>query len=175
MTANYNPSTQDRIADLVTGMRVETGIMANATYMAQTQIEDFNVYGRILLLQLFFEVTTNCDANATLFQYTYSCATHTPAIVSTKLGLVSLTFASATIGSRVCWTGGAVGGTTHVICNTTGGISDLICTAPMIVGYKDGVGTVGHLTTTASQAAGAGFHTMLYVPMSDGAYVTAIR
>ena len=173
--ANYAPSTRARIADLVRGMQVDTGIMLNATYMAQNQIEDFNVYGRILLLNLMLEVTTNFAGDATLFQYTYSSATHTPAIVSTKLGLVSLSVASITVGGRVYWTGGAVGGTTHVSTNTTGGISDLPCVQPMIVGYKDGVGTIGHLTTTATQASGAGYHSLFYVPMSDGAYVTAIR
>jgi hypothetical protein len=45
----------------------------------------------------------------------------------------------------------------------------------MIVGYKNAVGTIGHLTTTASQTAGAGFHSLFYYPMSEGAYVTAIR
>jgi hypothetical protein len=172
---NYNPSTIARIGDIGRGLQVDTGVMLNTTYMVGTQIEDFNIYGRILLLNLFLEVTTNFAADATLFQYTYSCATHTPAIVSTKLGLVSLSIASATIGSRVCWTGGAVAGTTHVICNTTGGVSDLICAAPMIVGYKDGIGTIGHLTTTANQSAGACYHSLFYYPMSDGAYVTAIR
>jgi len=172
---NYNPSTIARIGDIGLGIRVETGIMLNTGYMAGTQVEDFNVYGRILLNYLFLEVTTDFAADATLFQYTYSCATHTPAIVSTKLGLVSLSIASATVGGRVYWKGGAVGGTTHVITNTTGGISDLPGTAPMIVGYKDGIGTIGHLTTIANQTSGAGFHTLFYFPMSDGAYVTAIR
>jgi hypothetical protein len=172
---NYNPSTQGRLGDIVRGIQVDTGIMLNTTYMAGTQIEDFNIYGRILLLNLFLEVTTNFAADATLFQYTYSCATHTPAIVSTKLGLVSLSIASATIGCRVCYTGGAVGNTNHVICNTTGGVSDLICTAPPIIGYKDGTGTIGHLTTTADNTSGACYHSLFYVPMSEGAYVTAIR
>jgi len=172
---NYNPSTIARIGDIGRGLQVDTGIMLNTTYMAQTQVEDFNIFGRILLLNLMLEVTTDFAADATLFQYTYSCATHTPAIVSTKLGLVSLSIASATIGGRVYWKGGAVGGTTHVITNTTGGISDLPGTAPMIVGYKDGIGTIGHLTTIANQTSGAGYHSLFYYPMSDGAYVTAIR
>ena len=172
--ANYAPSTRARIADLVRGMQVDTGIKLNTVSMIQTQQEDFNVYGRILLLNLMCEVTTDFAADATLFQYTYSSATHTPAIVSTKLGLVSLSIASITIGGRIIWTGGAVGGTTHVSTNTTGGISDLPCVQPMIVGYKDGVGTIGHLTTTHDQTAGAGYHSLFYVPMSDGAYVTAV-
>jgi hypothetical protein len=172
---NYNPSTIARIGDINRGIQVDTGIMLNATYMHRDQIEDFNVFGRIMVLQLFCEVTADFDAGAALFQYTYSCATHTPAIVSTKLGLVSLTIASLTVGCRICYTGGAVGNTNHVVCNATGGVSDLICVAPPIIGYKDGVGTIGHLTTTADQAAGSVYHSIFYVPMSDGAYVTAIR
>jgi hypothetical protein len=172
---NYNPSTIARLGDIVRGIQVDTGIMLNATYMHRDQIEDFNVYGRILLMNLFFEVTTDFDAGAALFQYTYSCATHSPAIVSTKLGLVSLTIASMTVGSRLHWTGGAVGGSNHLLCNTTGGVSDLLAATPAIIGYKDGIGTIGHLTTTADQAAGACYHSLFYVPMSDGAYVTAIR
>ena len=110
-----------------------------------------------------------------MFQYTYSNATHTPAIVSTKLGLVSLSIASATVGCRVCYVGGAVGGTNHVITNTTGGVSDLIVVTPSIIGYEGATGTLGHLTTVASQAAGGHRHHIFYIPMSDGAYVTAVR
>jgi hypothetical protein len=72
--ANYNPSTIARIGDIGLGICVETGIMLNTTYMAQSQQEDFNVYGRIMLLNLFLEVTTDFGAEATLFQYTYSNA-----------------------------------------------------------------------------------------------------
>ena len=108
--ANYAPSTRARIADLIRGMQVDTGIKLNTASMAQTQQEDFNVYGRILLLNLMCEVTTNFSADATLFQYTYSSATHVPAIVSTQLGLVSLSIASSAIGGRVYWTGGRLAG-----------------------------------------------------------------
>jgi hypothetical protein len=173
---NYSPSTISRIADLVRGIQVDTGIMANLTYFNQAQHEDFNVYGRIMLLQLFWEVTTDNDTTkATLFQYNYSCATHTPAVAARVFGLVSLTIAAMTIGDRCRWTGGAVGGSNHILTGGAG-YSDLTSwAAPAIVGYKDATSTIGHLTTTASQGSGAHYHSLFYVPMSDGAYVEAIR
>ena len=173
---NYNPSTIARIGDIVAGLRVDSGVLGNSTYLARNQVEDFNVYGRILLLNLFMESITNWGAQATLFQYTYSCLLHTGgAIASTKLGLVSSTLASMTIGGRVAWTGGAVGGSNHLWTDKTGGVTDLTCLTPAIIGYASGVSTIGHLTTIASQLSGTHQHSLFYVPISDGAYVEAVR
>ena len=101
---NYAPSTRSRIADLILGMRVDTGNkdVSDLVHLHQAQVEDFNVYGTILLMHLFMEVETALSNDAALFQYTYSCPLHTGgAITSTKLGTVSGSIAALSEGSRV--------------------------------------------------------------------------
>jgi len=174
---NYAPSTRARISDLILGMRVDTPNVdvSDAVHLHQAQVEDFNVYGSILLMNLFMEVETVLEASAALFQYTYSCLLHTGgAIAATKLGLVSTSISGLTEGQRVTWGGGAVSGSNH---NVTGsaGVADkpVGLGQPIIVGYKNAVSTIGHLTTTQDIATGVVFHSLFYVPMSAGAYVEA--
>lgn len=166
---NYAPSTQARIADMVTGMRVTTSTLANVTYLHQDQWEAFNVYGRVLVLQLFMEAVTVNGAGATLFQYNFTSTT--PAVGVQPMGAVSASIAALAQGLRVVWVGGAVA-TAHVI-TATAGISDVVCTSPHIIGTEGGVGTIGFLTTTADAVSGTHNHTCMYVPLSDGAYVEA--
>ena len=66
---NYAPSTRTRIGDLITGMRIDSTVLANLTYFHQDQWEVFSVYGRIMVLQLFWEAITVNGAGASLFQY----------------------------------------------------------------------------------------------------------
>ena len=176
--ANYSPSTIARIGDIVLGIRVDTSVVdvSDLVHLHQAQVEDFNVYGTILLKYLFMEIVTVLDAGATLFQYTYSCLLHTGgAIAATKLGTVSASIASMTEGARVVWGGGAVAGANHQLTGSAG-VSDFAVglTDPIIIGYRDAVSTIGHLTTTDDTATGEVFHSLFYVPMSDGAYVEAI-
>ena len=175
--ANYAPSTRARIADLILGMRVDTSNVdvSDLVHLHQAQVEDFNVYGTILLKHLFMEVETVLGNAAALFQYTYSCPLHTGgAITSTKLGTVSTTIALLSEGTRVCWGGGAVAGANHQMTGSAG-VSDVAVGLgdPIILGYKDAVSTIGHLTTTADVLTGVVFHSCFYVPMSEGAYVEA--
>jgi hypothetical protein len=166
---NYNPSTQDRIGDLITGMRVDTAVLANLTYLHQDQHEAFNVYGRVMVLQLFWEAITVNGAGATLFQYNFTSTT--PAVGVQPMGAVSASIATLAQGLRCVWLGGAVA-TAHVI-TASAGISDVICVEPQIIGTKDGVGTIGFLTTTADAVSGTHQHSVYYIPMSDGAYIEA--
>jgi len=175
--ANYAPSTRARIGDLILGMRVDTSNVdvSDGLHLHRAQVEDFNVYGTILLMHLFMEVETVLGAGGALFQYTYSCPLHTGgAIASTKLGLVSLSITGITEGVRVIWGGGAVAGSNHTITGSAG-VSDQAVGLgnPIIVGYRDAVSTIGHFTTTADITTGVVFHSLFYVPMSDGAYVEA--
>ena len=175
--ASYSPSTIARIGDIALGIRVDTSVVdvSDLVHLHQAQVEDFNVHGTILLKHLFMEVTTVLGAALTLFQYTYSCLLHTGgAIASTKLGLVSLSIANMTEGTRVIWGGGAVGGSNHQITGSAG-VSDVAVGLgdPIVVGYRGAASTIGHLTTTADMLTGSVFHSLFYVPMSDGAYVEA--
>ena len=175
--ANYAPSTRARIADLILGMRVDTSFVdvSDLVHLHQAQVEDFNVHGTILLKHLFMEVTVLLGAALTLFQYNYSCLLHTGgAIAATPLGLVSLSIANMTEGTRVIWGGGAVAGSNHQITGSAG-VSDVAVGLgdPIVVGYRDADSTIGHLTTTADMLTGSVFHSLFYVPMSAGAYVEA--
>ena len=169
MTQNYSPSTRARIADLITGMRVETTVLPNLTYLHQDQWEAFNVFGRIIVLQLFWEAITINGAGAILFQYNFTSTT--PAVGVQPLGAVSASIATLAQGLRCLWLGGAVA-TAHVI-TATAGISDVISVNPQIIGTKDGVGSIGFVTSVADAVSGTHQHVLQYIPLSDGAYAEA--
>ena len=167
--ANYAPSTRARIADLIAGMRVETGTYSCATYHHQDQWEVFKVYGRIQLLNLFCEWQTDNAGGATLMQFNYTFTT--PVITVKPLCAVSASIAALKRGSRVVCLGGAVA-TAAGITVATGGYSDLAVT-PGILGGEGFIGTVGILTTTADSTGGTAKCVMTYIPLSDDAYVEA--
>ena len=170
---NYSPSTIARIGDLTNGLRVDTSVLAGASYIEQTQHELFNVFGRIKLHNLFGEVTVVFSNHAALVQFNYTSTT--PAIGVQPLCAVSATVAQLAVGERISWIGGAVG--TAAVLTATPGISDINVTPHIIGGVAtDGtnfVGTIGILSTTASLTTGSFRASLFYTPMSDGAYVTA--
>lgn len=166
---NYNPSTQERVGDLIHGLRVETGVYANLTYHHQDQWELFHIYGRILVKHLFIECITDNGGGATLLQFNYTFTT--PAITVKPLTAVSGSIAALVRGSRIVCLGGAVA-TAAGVTVATGGCSDLN-TTPVILGGEGFIGTVGMLTTTADGVSGTSQAFMYYVPMSDGAYAEA--
>ena len=166
---NFNQSTQTMIGNITSGMRVDTSVLANLTYLHQDQWEAFSVFGRVMILQCFCEAITVNGAGATLFQYNFTSTT--PAIGVQPLGAVSASIAAMAQGLRIVWVGGAVA-TAHVI-TASAGISDVISVNPQIVGTTGGVGSIGFLTTTADAVSGTHQHSVFYVPMSEGAYIEA--
>ena len=167
---NFNPSTQAMIGHITGGMRVETSTLANATYLLNgTQTELFNVYGRILLLQLFIELVTAASANATTLQF--NCTFTTPTIAKNAMGAACASISGLGQGQRIVHVGGAVA--TAAILTDSAGLTDITCVTPQIVGGYQFVGTVGVLGAAASQASGTFRAGMLYVPYSDGAYAEA--
>lgn len=169
MSRNYQASTRARIADMVAGMRVETTVLANLTYLHQDQWEAFTVIGRIMVLQLYFEAITVNGAGATLFQYNFTSTT--PAIGVQPMGAVSASIAALAQGLRCLWVGGAVA-TAHVI-TATAGISDVISVNPHIIGTAGGVGSIGFVTSVADAVSGTHQHVLQYIPVDDGAYAEA--
>jgi len=155
-------------------MRVDTSVVdvSDLVHLHQAQVEDFNVYGTILLKHLFMEVTVVLGTAATLFQYTYSNTAES--ITATKLGLVSTTISDLAVGARVIYGGGAVAGSNHQMTGSVG-VSDVAVGLgdPLVIGFKDATSTIGHLTTSADILTGSVFHSIFYVPMSEGAYVEA--
>jgi hypothetical protein len=171
---SYSPSTQERVGDLIHGLRVETGVFNTATYMLHNgastgQFEIFKVYGRIQWKHLFIEFITDSGGGAALVQFTYTFTT--PSITVKPLSGASGSTAALVRGSRIVCLGGAVSTATGITV-ATGGASDLAVT-PGILGGIGFIGTIGMLTTSASNTSGTAQAVLFYVPMSDGAYVEA--
>jgi len=171
--ANYAPSTRARISDLITGMRVDTGVLAGTTYLltGPTATEKiFNVYGRIKIMQLFMEVITDLSNHACVMYYTYTSST--PVITVQPISAVGGSMALLLRGGRYLCTGVTVA--TACTVDDEDGISPVIMKEKLIVGLKDGVGTIGINTATASITSGTVRFSLFYVPMSDGAYATNV-
>ena len=173
--ANYGPSTIARIGDLVNGIRVDTSVLSAATYLltGNNQTEIFNIYGRIKLHNLFGEVTTVLDNQATTLYYNATWTT--PTIAVGAISGASGSLAQLAVGEKISWLGGAVA--TAVVLTATPGIADINVTPHILGGVTTAganyVGTIGILTAAASMTSGAVRFTCFYTPMSDGAYVTA--
>ena len=171
MSRNYKASTRDRVSDLVTGMRVDTSVGAATTYCVKTQKEIFNVYGRIMILEMYGEVITAFGANATTLQFNYTSST--PVITVQDLCALSTDdLTSAAAGDRVQFPGGAV--LTVATVSATPGVQDEHCADPHIIGLESGIGTIGILTAGTSATQGTIQFSIHYIPMSDGAYVSAV-
>ena len=175
--ANYAPSTRERIADLVAGMRLETAIFDANTYFdngstTTGQYELFQVYGRILLMHLYIEITTVLGAGAAVISFTYTSSS--PAIGVQEICDACASVAALPEGCRIVWPGGIIATLATITVATTGGVSDYTPPGnPHYIGTQGGTGTIGMLTATAQSASGAAQAFMNYVPMEVGAYVVA--
>ncbi len=169
--AHLNFSTIEELGYVNQGHHIKTAVLANATYMAQAQVELFNVYGKIMIMQLYIEAATVFDAQLTdiLFNFTSS----TPVVAVQPMCAVNAgSLTGLAQGLRIMFIGGAVA--TAVVITATAGISDVINVNPHIIGTDDGttqgVGTIGQLTSVATQTSGTHQCHLHYIPMSDGAW-----
>ncbi len=170
---SYNESVRQHIADCFVGARVETGVLAAATYLlaGPTSTELFNVIGRIRIMQLFMEATVVLSNSACEVYFTFTSTTPAIAIQplnGTPVGGVPL----LAQGLRLVYIGGAVA--SLGVITATAGISDVLCASPSIVGTEGGVGTIGITTDSVSCTSGSVQFCLCYAPMSEGAYCTAI-
>ncbi len=170
----YAESTIDVVGDLHNGLHVETTVYDvtapwKGTVPVQTEL--FNVFGRILLLQLFCEMTVIQGGGATLIRFNATFAT--PVVGVQPISAVSASVAGLAVGSRVVWQGGDITSAPIVTVVANGGISDIFPVARQIIGTVGGVGTLGHVPSVADSASGSARANCFYVPMSDNAYVTA--
>jgi len=171
MSRNYKASTRDRVSDLVTGMRVDTSVGAATTYITSAQKEIFNVYGRIMILEMYLEVITALGVNASTVQFNATWST--PAYTVQDLSATSTDdLTSAAAGDRLNYVGGAVNAVPTV--SATPAIGDEHCADPTIVGLESGIGTIGVVTAGADATQGTVQFSIHYIPMSDGAYVSAV-
>ena len=170
---NYNPSTIARIADIHSGIRVETASLAGATYLtgaANTQTELFTVKGLIQVLSLYLEVLTVLSNHACTVLF--NCTFTTPTIAVNAMSAACASIAQAAQGQRVWCLGGAVA--TAAVLTDGAGLSVGAAVIPQLVGGRDFVGSIGILTAAASITSGTFMATLHYVPMSDGAYAEAL-
>jgi ribosomal protein S27E len=172
MSRSYAPSTIDVIGDLTNGLHVETPVFTNVVYFLQNaQKEIFNVYGRILLLNLFIEAITVSGAGAAQVLFNFTGFGQTKPLCSKCASIAALPQ-----GGRIVWVGGIVATATVITVAATGGVSDVTCRplARHIIGSKGGVATIGTLTTDGSSASGTSQASIFYAPLSDDAYVTSV-
>lgn len=175
---NYNPSTRNRIADIILGLHVETtgGVLVAANFTNPAQTELFNVYGRIGIMNMFIELTAAADANVTTV--TYNCTFTTPVIALNAMTGDSASIANLGAYGRITFVGGVVA--TDPVITDSAGLTDVVVAGKMHVlggvsaAGVNTVGTIGMATAGGTQAAtiAATAH-LFYVPMSTGAYVTA--
>ena len=172
---NYNPSTRNRIADLINGLHVETtgGVLVAANFTTGgVDTNLFNIYGRIRVMQLFIELTADADANATqvLFYTTFT----TPVIAKNAMCGKCASIASLGAYGRITFVGGAVA--TAAVITDSAGLTDVETAGKShILGGVSaaGVNTVGVIGMTSSDATQAATIAatghIFYVPMSVGA------
>jgi len=169
-----NKSTTEAVGDLHRGLVVETGnVLATTCWESTDSLTIFTVYGTILLLELFGQITVDMAGAA---QPNYSYTGTTPAIAITDISAVSASIAALVIGNRVVWPGGTVAGVTLISGNAY--LSPGATGVPFILGGVSSagvkfVGTIQADGSVASATAGAAIFTCAYVPMSPGSYVTA--
>ncbi len=170
-----NKSVVEAVGDLNRGLLVETStILATACWETADHQAIFNTYGRILLLELYGEITTDMAGAA---QPNFSYTGITPASVGiTDICAVSASIAALVIGNRVVWPGGTVAGVLLISGNAY--LSPAHTGVGFILGgvTAAGVNFVGAIWADGSWAdatAGAVRFSCVYAPMSDGAYVTA--
>ncbi len=172
LTFNYNQNTQDRIGDIIGGLRIQTPILSTlATYWTNpVTFAVFNVAGLIKIIAMYLEVTAALDANATTLVFRWTGTV--PAVGIATMGSASASIASSAAGVKAMFLG-----TGQV---TTGPIAGMAYKpAPYLVGGQTGVyvnatGVISALIAGGTQAGTAsGRYVMHYAPMTEGAYAVS--
>jgi hypothetical protein len=153
--ANYAPSTRARIADLITGMRVDKASIAIAAISTKSLFTV--VGGNCLVVGLIGEVTTIIETKANNTKY---ISTPTTGTATDMCAVVDITAQEA-------------GG----LLNITGVLADAAikgtagAAAMMANGIVVAPGTIG--LNTAADSTGNMKFSIWYVPLEDGAYIEA--
>ena len=169
MEREYSRDTMNIIADGHVGVRVDTKVVACATYLTAAAHTPFNLVGRVKINHFFIEAMTVWGAQAGTILFNYDAIT--PAIAAQGLSIASGVVTSLAQGLRVVFVGGVVG--TAAVITATAGVSDVICEAPHIVGVRAGTAYVGYENTGAAVTSGTMQVTICYTPMEDGAHMSA--
>ena len=165
-----NSVTQEAIAQVLRGIKTETAVFLNATYIKVAQVSIFTVIGRVRLLYLGIEAITTWSADATTIKFGYDAST--PAAAAVDLCAASGALTSLAVGKRVAVLGDALGTGALEAANT--GVS--LKTNPVDIGSENGVGVI-YITGAAAAQTGATATSKMsccWVPMSDNAYVESL-
>lgn len=168
MGRNYSQSTIDVIGDMVRGIKVETSVFLNATYVVIAQKTLFNVVGKVRILYLGIEAITVWSADATTIKFGYDPSV--PATGAVDLCAASGVLTSLAVGKQVAVLGDALA--TGALESASPGIA--LKTNPVDVGTESGIGVLYITGAAAAQLSGTSKARCLYVPLSDGAYVEAV-
>jgi len=171
LTFNYNQDTQDRIGDIIGGLRVQTPVLSIlATYWTNpVTFAIFNVVGLIKIIAMYLEITAALDANATTLVFRWTGTV--PAVGIATMGVASAGFGSAPAGERITFLGPGT------VAIGTEGVSYL--PAASFVGGQtaagvNATGVISALIAGGTQAGTAsGRYVMHYAPMTEGAYVVS--
>jgi hypothetical protein len=151
---NYAPSTRNRIADLVVGMRVDRAAAAFAA--ALTPI--FTISGGAVLMTGFFgKMTVAGGANTVHIEATPTTGASIP--VAANLDVNAMI-----VGDYYTVTG--VGTDAAKYNATTTGLC--------MMAYRGFILPIGTLDYHASATEGSMSWSIFYVPLEDGAYITAV-
>ena len=167
-----NKSTRESISDLHRGLLCETANLEATDYwLTADSAAIFNVYGRILLLELYGEITADMAGAA---QPNFSYTGTTPTVTIADLCAVSASIAGLNTGHRVVWPGGTVAGTLVITGKEYD--SPAVALPAYIIGGVTAagvnfVGTINADGSVADATDGNVRFTCVYAPMSDGAYV----
>jgi len=165
---NYSQSTMQMIGNIVGGMRTETSIFANATYIVVAQKSLFTVSGRVRIMYLGIEAITIWSADATTIKFGYDSST--PAIAAVDLCAASGALTSLAVGKRVAVLGDALA--TGALESANPVVS--LKTNPVDIGSEGGAGVIYVTGDAVAQTSGTSKATCLWFPLSDGAYVESL-
>lgn len=166
---NYNQSTRERIGDINRGLVVATPTMENTTAMpGNADVDVFTVYGRIRILSLDVEAITAWSNTATTLKFTFDPSN--PAISAVDLSAACTTVAQLGIGRRVRLDGTALNTAAAIDANAA---VSLKASGYIEVGCYDGVGAIGITSAAAAQTSGTSKATLIYVPITPGAYAVS--
>jgi len=157
----FDPSTLAAIAFINRGARVDRAAALGSVLFTTAKVPLFNVLvGKILELAIIGEVTDALGAGeATLAKWT-----GTPTVgTSVDLCANSATLASATAGQQLVMTGTLA--TAMTIANAGGALWQ-------VTSHVIDIGTID-ITGSVQGATGSVKFSMWYLPLEDGAYVTA--
>lgn len=152
---NYNPSTIGRIADIKNGIRVDK----SATAIAAASTKSFFTVsgGNVLVTNLVAEVTTLVQTQANNAKW---IATPTVGTAQDLCAVVDIT--AHEVGGLLTISGNFAAAAVKGNAGAGSAVEDPFIVAPGTIGFN-----------TAANSTGAYKASLWYVPLEDGAYVTA--